>query len=264
MRLRLWGMSGGSRRISGAPFHPAGDDEATNIKALRANGKMASALETPTGLPKQATLAVAAEFNGLVADAFALLFKSKNFHWHMSGPHLRDYHLMLDEQADQIFAAIDPLAERVRKIGQPTLRSISHVAKLSRVTDNNSSFVTPADKLAELVADNKSMAAAMRTAHALCEKHEDSGSASLLQVFIDETERRTWFFFDAGRRADDSGHCAIQHCRTRRRCEAGMAIQTGMTGHKGSKSAGRPLAFSTRFPSVGGVSRRHQVPRRGK
>ena len=177
-----------------------------NVKALRADNSQQSALGTPTDLPKAATLAIAGELNKLVADAFALYLKTKNFHWHMSGPHFRDYHLLLDEQADQIFASIDPLAERIRKIGLPTLRSISHVGELSRVTDNNADFVAPVKMLRELVADNKAMAAAMREAHELCEKHKDLGSASLLEVYIDETERRTWFLFEAGRGADATGH----------------------------------------------------------
>ena len=177
-----------------------------NVKALRADETQDSALGTPTDLPRVATLAIAGELNRLVADAFALYLKTKNFHWHMSGPHFRDYHLLLDEQADQIFASIDPLAERIRKIGLPTLRSISHVGKLSRVADNNADFVAPVKMLRELVADNKAMAAAMREAHELCEKHKDLGSASLLEVYIDETERRTWFLFEAGRGADATGH----------------------------------------------------------
>ena len=165
-----------------------------------------SSLQTPTDLSRKATENIAAEVNKLVADAFALYLKTKNFHWHMSGPHFRDYHLLLDEQAEQIFATIDPLAERVRKLGQPTLRSIGQVAKLSRIADNQADFVSPAEMLSELIEDNKAMAAAMRRTHQTCDDHQDVGTASLLEVYIDETERRTWFLFEASRGADRSGH----------------------------------------------------------
>ena len=175
-------------------------------KMVRGDDTHRAALDTPTDLPKLATMAIAAKVNKLVADAFALYLKTKNFHWHMSGPHFRDYHLMLDEQSDQIFASIDPLAERVRKLGQPTLRSIGHVAKLARVADNDQDFVSPYEMLRELVEDNKAMAAAMRKTHELCDKHEDSATASLLEIYIDETERRTWFLFEAARGADTTGH----------------------------------------------------------
>jgi len=176
------------------------------VKIVQGSDTQRSALNTPTDLPKQATTAIAAELNILAADAFALYLKTKNFHWHVSGPHFRDYHLMLDEHADQIFATIDPLTERVRKLGQPTLRSLGHVAKLTRVADNNSDFVSPFQMLNELVEDNKKMAAAMRKAHGLCDDHKDVATASLLEVYIDETERRTWFLFEASRGADDTGH----------------------------------------------------------
>ena len=165
-----------------------------------------SALDTPSDLAAKATSAIATELNALVADAVALYFKTKNFHWHMSGPHFRDYHLMLDEQADQIFATIDPLAERVRKLGRTTLRSIGHASRLSRVADDDADFVSPYQMLNSLVADNKAMAAAMRKAHDVCDDHKDVGSASLLEVFIDETERRTWFLFEAARGSDATGH----------------------------------------------------------
>ena len=164
------------------------------------------ALATPSDLSKEATAAVAAALNPLVADAFALYLKTKNFHWHMSGPHFRDYHLMLDEQADQIFASIDPLAERVRKLGRTTLRSIGHIARLARVKDNDAEFVAPFGQLCELMDDNKAMAAAMRKAHDVCDDNEDIASASLLEIYIDETERRTWFLFEAARGAGEGGH----------------------------------------------------------
>ena len=135
----------------------------------------------------------------LLANMFALYVKSKNFHWHMSGPHFRDYHLLLDEQADQIFATTDALAERVRKLGGTTLRSIGHIARLQRVLDNDAEYVTPLDMLAELRDDNKQLVAAMRETHNLCDEHGDVASASLLEVWIDEAERRAWFLFEAAR-----------------------------------------------------------------
>jgi starvation-inducible DNA-binding protein len=165
-----------------------------------------AALDTPTDLSRDATKELAAAINKLAADAFALYLKTKNFHWHMSGPHFRDYHLMLDEQSDQIFATIDPLTERVRKLGQTTLRSIGHVAKLARIRDNDADFVSPFDMLCELVDDNKTMTAAMRKTHELCDEHGDVATASLIEVYIDETERRTWFLFEAARGADPGGH----------------------------------------------------------
>ena len=137
--------------------------------------------------------------NTLLADAFALYLKTKNFHWHVSGRHFRDYHLMLDEQSDAIFATTDQLAERVRKLGGTTLRSIGQIGKLQTIKDNNEDYVPPREMLRELMEDNKHMAAAMRKAHKLCDDHEDSGTAGLLETFIDETERRTWFLFEASR-----------------------------------------------------------------
>jgi starvation-inducible DNA-binding protein len=166
----------------------------------------AQALDTPTDLGGNASKAIAAEVNKLLADAFALYLKTKNFHWHMSGPHFRDYHLMLDEHSDQIFATTDPLAERVRKLGGRTLHSIGEIAKLQRVKDNDAEFVAPLDMLRELLADNKAMAASMRQAHEVCDEHKDVATASLLEVYIDETERRTWFLFEATRAADQTGH----------------------------------------------------------
>lgn len=156
-------------------------------------------LKTPTDLPNDSALAVSKALNGLLADAFALYMKTKNFHWHVSGPHFRDYHLMLDEQADQIFATTDPLAERVRKIGGKTLRSIGQIGQTQSLKDNNEDYVAPRDMLLELMEDNKKVAEAMRDAHKLCDDHEDVATASLLEVYIDETERRTWFLFEASR-----------------------------------------------------------------
>ena len=156
-------------------------------------------LLTPTDLKPSATKDVAAALNLILADVFALYLKTKNFHWHMSGPHFRDYHLLLDEQADQIFAMTDPIAERVRKIGGLTIRSIGEVARLQRVLDNDAEYVQPIDMLSELRDDNKALAASFREAHGLCEEHEDIASASLIEVWTDETERRTWFLFEATR-----------------------------------------------------------------
>jgi starvation-inducible DNA-binding protein len=165
-----------------------------------------SALNTPSDLPQKATAAIAEILNALVADAFTLYLKTKNFHWHMSGPHFRDYHLLLDEQADQIFATTDPLAERSRKLGRPTLRSIGHVGKLARIKDNDEDFVSPFEMLCILLEDNKAMATALREAHELCDEHSDVATASLLEVYIDDTERRIWFLFEAARGADPTGH----------------------------------------------------------
>jgi starvation-inducible DNA-binding protein len=174
----------------------------SKVKELEPRGKVAAPLHTPTDLPSEAVSAIAAELNKLVADAFALYLKTKNFHWHVSGRHFRDYHLMFDEQGDQIFATTDDLAERVRKIGGTTLRSIGHIAKLQRVVDNNEAFLTPLEMLQELMQDNKATAAAMRHAHEVADKHDDVATASLLENFIDQAERRTWFLFEAARSAE--------------------------------------------------------------
>jgi len=169
-------------------------------------GKMQrSPLATPTDLGSAATKDVSAAMNAILADVFALYLKTKNFHWHMSGPHFRDYHLLLDEQADQLFAMADPIAERVRKIGGSTLRSIGHIARTQRVMDNDARYVEPLDMLAELRADNQELAARLREAHGLCDEHRDVATASLIEVWIDETERRTWFLFEAGRKAGEAG-----------------------------------------------------------
>jgi starvation-inducible DNA-binding protein len=156
-------------------------------------------LETPTDLKPNAVKDIAGALNILLADMFALYLKTKNFHWHMSGPHFRDYHLLFDEQGEQIFATTDDIAERVRKIGGTTLRSIGHIGRLQRVLDNDADFVTPQDMLAELRDDNKQLGAAMREIHGLCDEHGDVASASLLETWIDQAERRTWFLFEASR-----------------------------------------------------------------
>ena len=165
-----------------------------------------SALATPTDLATATTRDVTAAMNGIFADVFALYLKTKNFHWHLSGPHFRDYHVMLDEQADQLFAMTDPIAERIRKIGGTTITSIGHIARLQRVLDNDAPYVEPADMLAELCEDNKTLAARLREAHNLCDDGRDLATASLIEVWIDETERRTWFLFETGRRGMTTGH----------------------------------------------------------
>jgi starvation-inducible DNA-binding protein len=156
-------------------------------------------LGTPSDLGSDAVRDISGALNALLADMFALYLKTKNFHWHISGPHFRDFHLMLDEQADQIFATTDPIAERVRKIGGTTLRSIGQIAVQKRLLDNDADFVTPRDMLAELREDNKQLTSEMRRTHAVCDEYNDVGTASLLEVWIDEAERRTWFLFEATR-----------------------------------------------------------------
>jgi starvation-inducible DNA-binding protein len=168
-----------------------------DAKALRI-----APLETPTDLKSNAVRDISGALNILLADMFALYMKTKNFHWHMSGPNFRDYHLMLDEQADQIFATTDAIAERARKIGGTTLRSIGHIGRLQRVLDNDADFVTPLDMLAELRDDNKQLASSLRETHGLCDEGGDVASASLLETWIDEAERRTWFLFEATRPAE--------------------------------------------------------------
>jgi starvation-inducible DNA-binding protein len=159
-------------------------------------------LHTPSDLKSNAVRDISGALNILLADMFALYLKTKNFHWHMSGPHFRDYHLLLDEQGDQIFATTDAIAERVRKIGGTTLHSIGHISRLQRIADNDAEFVTPMDMLAELRDNNKQLVANLRETHGVCEEHEDVATASLLEIWIDEAERRTWFLFEATRRAE--------------------------------------------------------------
>jgi starvation-inducible DNA-binding protein len=162
----------------------------------------AAALRTPSDLKPNAVQDLSDALNVLLADMFALYLKTKNFHWHMSGSFFRDYHLLLDEQGDQIFATTDAIAERVRKVGGTTLHSIGHIGRLQRVADNDSDFVRPMDMLAELCDDNKQLSANMRETHRLCEENDDVATASLLEVWIDEAERRTWFLFEATRQAE--------------------------------------------------------------
>ncbi|MGZ5184800.1 MAG: Dps family protein [Caldimonas sp.] len=178
----------------------------TSKKAQDLRQRQRAPLATPTDLKAAATQDIAGALNAILADVFAIYLKTKNFHWHMSGPHFRDYHLLLDEQAEQIYAMADPIAERVRKLGGSTLRSIGHIARTQRVLDNDADFVEPLDMLAELREDNKALAARLREVHEVCDEHRDIASASLIEVWIDETERRTWFLFEASRSADSSGH----------------------------------------------------------
>jgi len=159
-------------------------------------------LATRTDLSREAVKDISGSMNAILADVFALYVKTKNFHWHMSGPHFRDYHLLLDEQADQIFAMTDPIAERVRKLGGLTLHSIGEIARAQRVLDNDAQYVEPLDMLAELAGDNKELTARLREAHNVCEEHRDVATTSLIEVWIDETERRAWFLFEATRRSN--------------------------------------------------------------
>ncbi len=172
------------------------------MNAQEAKARRTAPLATPTDLKPNAVRDLAGALNILLADMFGLYMKTKNFHWHVSGPHFRDYHLLLDEQGDQIFATTDAIAERVRKIGGTTLRSMGHIGRLQRIEDNNADFVTPMDVLAELRDDNKELVARMRETHDLCDEHGDVATASLLEVWIDEAERRTWFLFEATRAAE--------------------------------------------------------------
>ncbi|MDG0818114.1 Dps family protein [Bdellovibrio svalbardensis] len=162
------------------------------------NARMAP-LRTPTDLGEKATKDISAALNLVLADVYSIYLKTKNFHWHMSGTHFRDLHLLLDEQAEQIFAMTDALAERVRKVGGTTLRSIGHIARLQRIPDNDAEFVTPQDMLSELCDDNRTLTAALRTAHEVCQEHRDIASAALIEVWIDESEKRSWFLYEATR-----------------------------------------------------------------
>jgi starvation-inducible DNA-binding protein len=161
--------------------------------------RRAAPLRTPSDIAPEAVKEISGALNALLADVFALYLKTKNFHWHMSGPHFRDYHLLLDEHGDQIFAITDDIAERVRKIGGTTIRSIGHVARLQRIADNDAEYVTPADMLSELYEDNKALVLRMRAVHELCDEPGDVATASLLENWIDEAQRRTWFLFEATR-----------------------------------------------------------------
>src|SRR6266404_9744726 len=159
-----------------------------------------ASLKPHTDIAPDAVKDIAGALTALVADVFTVYVKTKNFHWHMSGPHFRDYHLLLDEQGDQLFAMTDDIAERVRKIGGITLHSIGEIARTQRVLDNDAEYVEPLDMLAELMDDNKTLAVRLREAHNVCDEDRDVATASFIEVWIDETERRTWFLFEATRR----------------------------------------------------------------
>jgi starvation-inducible DNA-binding protein len=170
------------------------------------HAKPTARLTTPTDLGANAQKDIAGALNALLADTFALYLKTKNFHWHVSGPHFRDYHLLFDEHADQIFATTDVLAERVRKLGGTTLRSIGDITRHQRLSDNDAAYVDPQDMLAELREDNQRVITALRETHDLCDEHNDVATASFLETFIDDAERRVWFLYEAGRRGDPTGH----------------------------------------------------------
>jgi starvation-inducible DNA-binding protein len=163
--------------------------------------RQGAALHTRSDLGAQATLDIATSLTGLLADVFALYIKTKNFHWHLSGPNFRDYHLMLDEQGDQLFAMTDVIAERARKVGGNTLRSVGHIQRIQRLLDNDAEYVTPQDMLAELADDNRRLTGFLRATHAVCEEYNDVATTSLIEVWIDETERRSWFLFESTRAA---------------------------------------------------------------
>jgi starvation-inducible DNA-binding protein len=177
----------------------------TEMDRERIATKRERPLTTPTDLKPNAVRDITGALNALLADVFALYLKTKNFHWHLSGPHFRDYHVMLDEQADQLLAMTDAVAERVRKLGGTTITSIGHIARLQRIRDNDAHYVEPSDMLAELCEDNRALASRLADAHGLCDGHHDFGSVGLIDPWIDETERRTWFLFETNRRGDSGG-----------------------------------------------------------
>ena len=175
------------------------------MNARDAKARRTAPLDTPTDLGSDATKDISGALNALLADMFALYMKTKNFHWHISGPNFRDYHLLLDDQAAQLYATTDVIAERVRKVGGTTIRSIGHIARLQRVLDNDADYVSPLDMLAELRDDNKQLVARMRETHGVCDEHEDVATASLLENWIDEAEQRIWFLFETSRKGDAPG-----------------------------------------------------------
>jgi starvation-inducible DNA-binding protein len=156
-------------------------------------------MSTPSDIRPESVKNITGAMNALLADVYALYFKTKNFHWHMSGPHFRDYHLLLDEHGDQIFAMGDPIAERVRKIGGTTIHSVGHISRLQRLSDNDADFVDPQDMLSELREDNQALVISMLAAHDMCDDANDVATTSLLEVWIDEAQRRIWFLFEATR-----------------------------------------------------------------
>jgi starvation-inducible DNA-binding protein len=181
----------------------ARNESYTREEAMR---RRRTPLITPSDLGAKASIDIAGGMNAILADVFALYLKTKNFHWHMSGPHFRDYHLLLDEQADQLYGMTDAIAERIRKTGGATLRSIGHIARMQRIKDNDAEYVDPLDMLAELREDNLTLAARLREVHGIVDEARDIATASLIENWIDETERRTWFLFESSRRGDPTGH----------------------------------------------------------
>ena len=179
-----------------------GSGEYARLAPKSRAGRRDVPLATRTDLSREAVKDISESMNAILADVFALYVKTKNFHWHMSGPHFRDYHLLLDEHGDQLFAMTDPIAERVRKLGGLTLHSIGDIARTQRVLDNDAEYVEPLDMLAELAEDNKELTARLREAHNVCDEHRDVATTSLIEIWIDETERRAWFLFEATRRAN--------------------------------------------------------------
>ncbi len=171
----------------------------TTLTAVKA--RQAAPIKTPTDLGADATRDISAALTGLLADTFALYLKTKNFHWHMSGPHFRDYHLLLDEQGDQIFNMTDAIAERARKVGGSTIHSIGQISRNQRLLDNDAEYVSPQDMLAELAEDNRRFTTFLREAHDTCDSYNDVATTSLIEVWIDETERRSWFLFESTRSA---------------------------------------------------------------
>lgn len=179
---------------------------AANSSAMdKAKKLQKSPLTLHTDLGEKASRDITGAMNAVLADVFALYLKTKNFHWHVSGPHFRDYHLLLDDHGDELFAMTDPIAERVRKLGGTTIRSIGHIAKLQRISDNDADYVEPSDMLAELCQDNVSLTERLRAAHDVCDEYNDTATASLIEEWIDQSERRSWFLFEAGRKPDSSG-----------------------------------------------------------
>src|SRR4051812_38948323 len=178
----------------------------SKIRTLDLQARQKAPLTTPSDLKARAVRDLSGALNALVADVFALYLKTKNFHWHMSGPNFRDYHLLLDEQADQLFAMTDPLAERMRKLGEPALKSIGQIARLGGIPDNDAEYVEPADMIAELCDDNRTLCVRLREVHEICDRHRDVATASLLEVWIDETERRIWYLYETSRPALTGGH----------------------------------------------------------
>jgi starvation-inducible DNA-binding protein len=176
------------------------------MKKDKVRGLAMAALDTPTDLSAAGVKKISEALNGLLADTFVLYVKTKNFHWHVSGPHFRSYHLLLDEQGTEIYDTTDVIAERVRKLGGTTLRSIGDIARHQSLADNDAEFVAPLDMLRELMSDNKKTIAAMRKIHEICDKYDDVATASLLENFIDAAEKRNWFLFEASRNADGTGH----------------------------------------------------------